>query len=301
MNAPDDGNSVAVEPGSRPMAVVGAGTLGRRIALMLATRGTEVRVFDTSPDQQSAAVDFVQSELPAVVGRMPGASAGQAVVSRQLASAVTDAWLVVEALPERLDLKKQVFADLDRLAPADAILATNSSSYPSSQLLDHVTRPERVVNTHFYMPPQRNAVEIMSSGRTDDRIIDLLMSTLPAYGLVPFHVREQSIGFIFNRIWGAIKREALAVVAEGVATPEEGDGIYKLCLGAPQGPFLMMDFVGLDVVLDIEEHYASVRKGLPESPRRLLRDYIDQGRLGLKSGQGFYNWPQPPQDPAATN
>jgi 3-hydroxybutyryl-CoA dehydrogenase len=271
------------------MAVIGAGTLGRRIALMLATRGGEVRIFDVAGDQQAAAIGFVESELPGLVARLPTASAGRVQGTADLSSAVTGAWLVIEALPERLQLKKQIFAELDRLAPADAILATNSSSYPSSQIIDGVSRPERVLNAHFYMPPVSIAVEVMSCGHTDEHVIDLLMQTLPTYGLVPFRVRTESVGFIYNRIWGAIKREALTVVAEGVATPEEVDRIFELSLGARRGPFRTMDNVGLDVVLDIEEHYAAVRDGIPEAPRQLLHQYLNRGWLGVKSGRGFYD------------
>lgn len=272
-----------------PMAVVGAGTLGRRIALMLATQGGEVRVFDTTAEQGVAAVEFVEAELPKLLESRTDGSPGRAAASRSLAEAVAGVWLVVEALPERLELKQQLFGELDRLAPADAILATNSSSYPSSQMIDGVSRPQRVVNTHFYMPPVSNAVEIMSCGHTRRPVIDLLMETLPAYGLVPFEARQESVGFIYNRIWAAIKREALEVVAEGVATPEEVDRIFQLTLRSPYGPFRAMDAVGLDVVLDIEEHYAALRDGIPDRPRQLLREYLDQGRLGLKSGQGFYD------------
>lgn len=276
---------------SRPVALVGAGTLGRRIALMLATRGGEVRISDPAADQRAAAVRYVEDVLPGVLGRVPGGSAGHAVAADDLATAVDGAWLVVEAVPERLEVKRPVFRELDRLAPADAILASNSSSYPTSRLVEAVGRPELLVNTHFYMPPERTAVEVMSCGRTDPAVIRLLMEVLPSYGLQPFEVRRESTGFIYNRIWAAIKREALAVVEEGVATPEEVDELFGLNLGTDRGPFARMDAVGLDVVLDIEEHYAAERTGLPEGPRRLLREMIEQGRLGVKSGRGFYDHP----------
>jgi 3-hydroxybutyryl-CoA dehydrogenase len=115
------------------------------------------------------------------------------------------------------------------------------------------------------------------------------MDKLPHYGLVPFHVRRESDGFIFNRIWAAIKRESLMVVEEGVASPEDVDGMWDIWVRAGVAPFQLMDRVGLDVVLDIEEHYASVRPGIPEGPRNLLREYVEQGRLGVKSGRGFYD------------
>lgn len=151
-----------------------------------------------------------------------------------------------------------------------------------------VEHPERLLNMHFLMPPQANSVELMSCGETDNDIIDALMQHLPRYGLVPFRVRRDSVGFIFNRIWAAIKRETLMVLEEGVATPADIDGIFREVFGSPAGPVRMMDQVGLDVVLDIEEHYAQIRDGIPEGPRRLLREYIARGHLGVKSGQGFY-------------
>jgi 3-hydroxybutyryl-CoA dehydrogenase len=274
---------------SRPTAVIGSGTLGQRIALMLASAGGEVRLYDPNPQQAEAGRLYIERELENVVAARQGATAGRVRVATSLEDALTEVWMVVEAVPERLDLKIKLFGDLDRLAPADAVLASNSSSYPSSQFIAEVTRPERVVNTHYYMPPEQAAVEIMSCGKTDDAIIALLMERLPACGLVPFQVRTESVGFIFNRIWAAVKREALAVVAEGASTPEDVDRIAHVLTGAPGGPFRMMDKVGLDVVLDIEEHYAETRSGVPSGPRELLRKYIDEGRLGVKSGRGFYS------------
>lgn len=273
----------------RPVAVIGAGTLGRRIALMLATRGGEVRITDPAPDQRTAAVRYVTDALPDVVAGIAGGSPGRVCSAGQLVEAVEDAWLVVEAVPERLEVKRPVFLELNAVAPPDAILASNSSSYPTSRLVDVVERPALLVNTHFYMPPERTAVEVMSCGQTDPAVIRLLLDVLPSYGLRPFEVRRESTGFIYNRIWAAIKRESLAVVEEGVATPEEVDELFGLNLGTTRGPFARMDAVGLDVVLDIEEHYAAERPGLPEGPRRLLREMIADGQLGEKSGRGFYD------------
>lgn len=273
----------------RPVAVIGAGTLGRRIALMFATRGGEVRLFDPQPQTRKEGVAYAQARVAKVVGHAEGASAGTVAPAGSLAAAVEGAWLVVEAVPERLELKREVLADLDRLAPADAIVASNSSSFPASRFADALARPQRLVNLHFYMPPRMAAVEVMSCGQTDLAVIATLMQVLPGFGLVPFEVLAESQGFIYNRIWAAIKREALAVVAEGVSTPQDVDEIFTLCLGAPFGPFRMMDAVGLDVVLDIEEHYAAERPGIPEGPRILLRGHLSEGRLGAKSGAGFYD------------
>jgi 3-hydroxybutyryl-CoA dehydrogenase len=278
---------------SRPVAVIGAGTLGRRIALMFAAHGAEVNIYDLAEAQRNAAVDYVSHNLPALTEGLTGVVPGHVSAQADLAEAVHDAWLVVEAIPERVELKIQVFGQLDELAPADAILASNSSSYASRMFLDKVQRPERVLNIHFYMPPKQNAVDVMSCGKTDRDVIDFVIATLPQFGLYPFEARRESTGFIFNRVWAAVKRESLEVVAEGVSTPQEVDEMFQLNTGSA-GPFRMMDQVGLDVVLDIEEHYCAEHPEYPEGPRRLLRTYLQHGRLGVKSGAGFYDdYPRP--------
>lgn len=274
---------------SRPVAVIGAGTLGRRIALMFAAHGGEVAIHDLSAEQRDAAVDYVTQTLPDLADGLNGVVPGRVSAQADLADAVGNAWLVIEAIPERLELKKQIFGQLDELAPADAILASNSSSYASRLFLDKVHQPERVLNIHFYMPPKQNAVDVMSCGQTDRGIIDFVLETLPRFGFYPFEARRESTGFIYNRIWAAVKRESLEVVAEGVSTPQEIDQMYRINTGSAAGPFRMMDRVGLDVVLDIEEHYCAEHPEYPEGPREVLRSYVQQGRLGVKSGAGFYD------------
>ena len=276
----------------RPVVIVGAGTLGRQIAAMYAAGGTEVRIFDLSAQQRDAARRYAAAQAEELRSKLnldaPRLGTVQAV--EELAAAVRGAWMVIEAVPERLELKRELFGELDRLADPDAILASNSSSLPTSQFIGKVQHRERVLNTHYQQPPDLPSVELMSDGETDEAIIDLLMRKLPQYGFVPFHVRRESDGFIFNRIWAAIKRECLMVVEEGVARPEDVDRMWEIFTAAGVPPFRLMDRVGLDVVLDIEEHYAQVRPGVPEGPRRLLRNYIDEGRLGVKSGRGFYDY-----------
>jgi 3-hydroxybutyryl-CoA dehydrogenase len=270
----------------RPVAVIGGGTLGRRIALTFAAHGATVKIYDPAEKQRDAAVDFVVQNIPP--------SAGGASAEADLADAVAGAWLVVEAIPERLELKKEMFGQLDKLAATDAIMASNSSSYASRLFLDQVRHPERVLNIHFYMPPKQNAVDVMSCGQTDRDVLDFVMATLPQFGLYPFEAHRESTGFIFNRIWAAVKRESLEVVAEGVSTPQDVDRMFQINNGTGAGPFRMMDQVGLDVVLDIEEHYCAEHPEYPEGPRRLLRSYLEQGRLGVKSGAGFYDdYPRP--------
>lgn len=274
----------------RPVTVIGGGTLGRRIALMFASGGAEARIHDLSADVRAAAVAFVEETLPSVVAGREGAEAGTIRAFDDLDEAVAGAWLVIEAIPERLDLKTPLFGRLDAAVAPDTILATNSSSYASRHVIGEVTHPERVLNMHFYMPPQQNAVDLMSDGQTDPAVIEFLRGELPHYGVHPFVAHRESTGFIFNRIWAAIKRESLAVVADGVSTPEDVDAMWMVNTGAPAGPFRMMDQVGLDVVLDIEDHYAAEDPHLPEGPRRLLHEYVDAGHLGRKTGRGFYGY-----------
>jgi 3-hydroxybutyryl-CoA dehydrogenase len=275
----------------RPVTIVGAGTLGRLIATVFAAGGSDVRLFDTSAEQRDAGRDYLEEHVADVRDALDlrPARTGRVEVADDLPRAVDGAWLVIESVPERVDVKIEVFGELDRVAPRDAILATNSSSLPSRLVIDKVEHRERVLNMHYQQPPELNAVELMSCGETDPDVIDALMDKLPEYGLAPFRVRRESDGFIFNRIWAAIKRECLMVVEEGVAAPEDVDEMWKIFTRPGIPPFELMDRVGLDIVLAIEEHYAEVRAGIPEGPRKLLRQYIDEGRLGVKSGGGFYD------------
>ncbi|MCV7093359.1 3-hydroxyacyl-CoA dehydrogenase family protein [Mycobacterium interjectum] len=275
---------------NRPAAVIGAGTLGRRIALMFASRGGTVRIFAPRAEQRNSAIRYVLETLPKVLAQRGFGDVGGAIGAGSLEEALDDAWLVVESVPEKLEIKKATWDQIDHAAPPDTIFGTNSSSYPSRLMADSVRDKTRLCNTHFYMPPEANAVDLMSDGQTDRGLLDTLLRVLPEFGVFPFEARKECTGFIFNRIWAAIKRESLAVVAEGIARPEDVDGMFKVNWGVPAGPFQMMDMVGLDVVLDIENHYAEEFPQLPEHVRELLRSHVDAGRLGVKTGQGFYTY-----------
>ena len=209
-----------------------------------------------------------------------------------LAEALDGAWLAVESAPEKLEIKIPLWGQIDEAAAADTIFATNSSSYPSRLMAENVRDKTRLCNMHFYMPPEVNGVELMSDGQTDRGLLDTLLTVLPEFGVHPFEVRRESTGFIFNRIWAAIKREALTVVAEGVARPEDVDGMFKVNWRVLAAPFRLMDQVGLDVALDIEAHYAEQFSHLPTNARDLLQDYVDAGKLGVKTGEGFYSYPK---------
>jgi 3-hydroxybutyryl-CoA dehydrogenase len=275
---------------NRPVAVIGAGTLGQRIALMFASRGGTVRIYARRDEQLAAANLFVADNLPRVIEDRGFGEPGAATTTTSLAEALDGAWLAVESAPEKLEIKIPLWGEIDKLAQADTIFATNSSSYPSRLMAENVSDKTRLCNTHFYMPPEVNALDLMSDGETDRGLLDTMLAVLPEFGVYPFEARKECTGFIFNRVWAAIKRESLAVVAEGVARPEDVDGMYKLNLGAPAGPFQLMDLVGLDVALDIENHYVDEFPRLPTGPRDLLQSYVDAGKLGIKSGEGFYKY-----------
>jgi 3-hydroxybutyryl-CoA dehydrogenase len=273
---------------NRPVAVIGAGTLGRRIAVMFASRGGTVRICAPRAEQRAAAVQYVTETVPKVVADRGFGEVGGATAAGSLEDALDDAWLAVESVPEKLDIKIEAWGQIDEAAPPDTIFATNSSSYPSRLMAEKVRDKSRLCNMHFYMPPEINGVDLMSDGETDRGLLDTLLTVLPEFGVHPFEARKECTGFIFNRVWAAIKREALAVVAEGVARPEDVDGLFRVNFGVPAGPFQMMDLVGLDVALDIENHYCDEFGHLPKKSRDLLQSYVDAGKLGLKTGEGFY-------------
>jgi 3-hydroxybutyryl-CoA dehydrogenase len=275
---------------NRPVAVVGAGTLGRRIALMFASRGGTVRIYGRRDEQLAAAKLYVAESLPRVIDNRGFGEPGVVIVTTSLAQALDDAWLAVESAPEKLEVKIPLWGEIDGLAPAGTIFATNSSSYPSRLMSEKISDKTRLCNMHFYMPPEVNGLDLMSDGETDRGLLDSLLTVLPEFGVYPFEARKECTGFIFNRVWAAIKRESLAVVAEGVARPEDVDGMYRLNLGAPAGPFQLMDLVGLDVALDIENHYVDEFPQLSKAPRELLQAYVDAGKLGIKTGEGFYRY-----------
>lgn len=275
---------------NRPVAVIGAGTLGRRIALMFATRGGTARIYAPRAEQRASAVQYVTETVPKVVQDRGFGEVGVATAAGSLEEALDGAWLAVESVPEKLEIKIAAWDQIDQSAPPDTIFATNSSSYPSRLMAEKVRDKSRLCNMHFYMPPEFNAVDLMSDGETDRGLLDTLLTVLPEFGVYPFEARRECTGFIFNRVWAAIKRESLAVVAEGVARPEDVDGMFKVNWRVPAGPFELMDQVGLDVVLDIENHYAEEFPYLPQHVRDLLQAYVDAGKLGVKTGEGFYTY-----------
>lgn len=272
-----------------PVTIIGGGVQGKRLALMWASQGGSVHVIDPMAEQRKAVEAYVDAGLDAHVRKVAG-KRGSVHTYPDLASAELDqSWLVIEAIPERLSLKRELFAALDQQTHPDCILATNSSSYVVGEMHGDIKYKHRAINAHCFWPPEVDPLELMGTSETPTSLIEFMMQQGKRHGFRPFHVKRESTGLMFNRIWAAIKREALMVVEEGVATAEEVDEIFAAVLGAKTVPMRQMDVVGIDTVLAIEEHYAQVRQ-VPETPRKLLRQMIADGKLGEKNGQGFYKW-----------
>ena len=280
------------------VAIIGAGTMGWQIAARTARSGRVVALYDAMDGAVERALGKIRDELPTALtesGQVWDVPAllGRVRAAGSLAEAVADADLVIEAVREHLPTKREVFAEIDRLAP-HAILATNSSSLPSATLADTVTRPERLLNMHFFSPIwQREMLEVMSCGETDQAVIDTAMDFGRSLGLITAEVRGQSMGFIINRVWRAVKRESMRVVDEGHATPEDVDRLWMGFFGTPTGPFGVMDMVGLDVVSDIEASYVAVTLDPTDRVSPTLGVKVAAGELGEKTGQGFYAHPNP--------
>ena len=254
-----------------------------------------MRIHARRAEQRANATQYVTETLPKLLEDRGFGELGVATATGSLEEALDGAWLAVESVPEKLEIKIPLWGQIDQAAPPDTIFATNSSSYPSRLMAENVRDKARLCNTHFYMPPEVNALDLMSDGETDRGLLDTLLSVLPEFGVYPFEALRECTGFIFNRVWAAIKRESLAVVAECVARPEDVDGMFKVNFGVQAGPFQMMDLVGLDVALDIENHYCEEFPYLPSKSRDLLQSYVDAGKLGVKTGEGFYTYPNTTQ------
>ncbi|MCW4036447.1 MAG: 3-hydroxyacyl-CoA dehydrogenase family protein, partial [Candidatus Bathyarchaeota archaeon] len=192
------------------------------------------------------------------------------------------------------------FRRLDNVCDEHTILATNSSSIRVSMIEGATGRPDRVINMHFYsFPSRRSIVELMRGASTSDETMERARRFAIEIGMVPIKVMKESTGFVFNRVWRAIKRECLHLVDDGIASFEDVDRIWMILYDREIGPFGMMDRIGLDVVRDIEMVYYGESGDERDRPPRLLLEKIERGELGVKTGKGFYTYPEPAfQDPS---
>lgn len=209
-----------------------------------ASAGYTVHIRDPSEQQRADALAYIRDNVTSYAAVTGCAQPGGALAFADLPAAVANAWLVFEAVPEILSLKTATFAELERHAPGDALLCSNSSSYKSGEMLGEVSAPTRprILNTHYMMPPANRLVELMTCGFTAPAVLPWLAERHREAGLKPHVAAKESTGFIFNRVWAAVKREVLMVLAEGVTTPAEVDEIWvEMFAGKTEGPCRMMD------------------------------------------------------------
>jgi 3-hydroxybutyryl-CoA dehydrogenase len=284
----------------KTVSVIGLGTLGTQIAIQVAYHGYTVHAYDQDPHAFERTIQSTQDMMraqqaypPMGVDNWEGA-ASKVGLAADLAEALTDGDLVIETLPENLDLKRQIWSRLDSLAPQEALLATNSSSIPVSRLEIVTQRPAKCLNMHFYMPALgQTVVDLMGGTQTTEEVLQTAKEFVWSVQCIPLMVKKETMGFCFNSIWRAIKRQSLYLWAEGFVDFRDIDRAWMVMFRQPVGPFFLMDKVGLDVVYDIEISYYNDSKDPKDHPPKALKDMIERGELGMKTGKGFYSYPNP--------
>lgn len=277
------------------IAVIGAGTMGHGIAHVAAMMGATVHLYDALAGGASAGKDKVAKNLAKGVelGKVE-ASAREAALGRilpfdELAPACAGADAVIEAVPERLELKQEIFRELERLTPRHALLATNTSSLPIAAIAGSIESGSRVVGMHFFNPVHvMKLVEVVQHPGADPAMVALAVALAERMGKTPITVAD-SPGFASSRLGLVIGLEAMRMVEQGVASAADIDTAMKLGYGHPMGPLELTDLVGLDVRLGIAEYLAQAI-GPAFTPPQTLRDKVAAGHLGKKSGQGYYRW-----------
>jgi 3-hydroxybutyryl-CoA dehydrogenase len=284
------------------IAIVGTGTLGAQIALLAANAGCSVNVFDKQPGAFDQMIQKLHTDLktkqvvPFIAFDRWDALRRKMHQADKLQAAVKDVDLVIEAVPENLELKQAIFRRLGENAPPAAILATNSSSIPVSRLEQSSGRPERCLNLHFYMPLQgMNIADVMGGTCTLAEVMEKGINWVRSLGCIPLTVKKELLGFCFNRVWRAVKREVLHMWANDFVDFRDIDRAWMKFTGREDrpGPFGLMDNVGLDVIYDIEMVYYRNSKDPKDHPPEALKQKIESGELGVKAGRGFYSYPNP--------
>jgi 3-hydroxybutyryl-CoA dehydrogenase len=278
------------------IAVVGGGTMGNGIAHVAAQSGKSVKLLDISEEVLTSAMATIGKNLDRQVKKSVLDEAGKADVlgrieiGTDLAAGVADVDLVVEAAPEKMELKRQIFATLDASAPQGAILATNTSSISITDIAAGTSRPDKVIGMHFMNPvPVMKLVEIIRGLATSDETTTAVVELAEELGKTPVEVNDFP-GFVANRVLLPMINEAVTALMEGVAEAEAIDTVMKLGMNHPMGPLALADLIGLDTCLSILE---VLHAGLGDdrySPSPLLRKYVAAGWLGRKSGRGFYDY-----------
>ena len=276
-------------------AVLGAGTMGHGIAHVLAASGIETRLFDISDEAVEAGRTKVAANLEKGVARgkvtEDQRDAALALLSgtSDLDAAIDGVDIVIEAVPERMELKTKIFAELGSKLGPEVVLATNTSSLSIKEIAEAADSPERVVGMHFFNPVHiMKLVEVVRTEHSSESAAEMALDLARRMGKQPIDVRDAP-GFASSRLGIAIGMEAIRMVEEKVASAEDIDKAMTLGYGFPMGPLKLTDLVGLDVRLAIAD-YLKGELGDRFDPPQLLRDMVERGELGKKSGQGFYTW-----------
>ncbi len=280
---------------TRKIAVIGAGTMGRGIAHVSALGGFETNLYDISADMLKSAQETINSNLSKAVARniIGQAQADSALerlsFERDLNRVLQDCNFVIEAVPEKIEIKTELFGQFDRLCSREAVFASNTSSLSITEIAAVVSKPQRVIGMHFFNPVHKmKLVEIVKGLETDEATILTTQEVGRQMGKEIVTIKE-SPGFITSRINAMIGNEAFYMLQEGIASAEEIDKALKLGLNHPMGPFEMVDLVGLDTRLSILK-FLHQTLGEKYRPCPLMEQYVRAGRLGRKAGKGVYDY-----------
>lgn len=279
----------------KKIAIIGSGAMGHGIAQVCAQAGYLVVMRDIKQEFLDNAVSKVRESLGILVSKgklsQPAmdTAMGNLKTTLDMKEAIAGSQIVVEAVPEIMDLKKKVFTEISNLASADAILATNTSTMSISEIGNVVKNPTRFVGLHFFNPVNRmKLVEVIYGNKTNDATADLLCEVSKKIEKVPVKVLKDRPGFIVNRISAPVQALLSAILDEGKIQPQELDAVLKR-MGAKMGPFEVADYVGLDVFCHILEYYAKTLN--PKyKPGRYLTSKVQKNELGMKTGKGIYTW-----------
>ena len=280
----------------RRVAVIGAGTMGSGIAQVCAQTGWETHLFDAFPESLERGIGNIEEFWERGISKGKTTSqqkeewSSNLILDSEISEAVMDSDIVIEAVPEKMELKRSIFQELEDLAPPNAILATNTSGLPVSEIAAHTSCPERVIGMHFFNPvPLMKLLEIVRHKSVDERTVSIAKEVGEAMGKTTILIRDVP-GFATSRLGVVLGNEAIRMLAEGVASASDIDTAMRLGYRHPLGPLELSDLVGLDVRRDILNSLAEAFDDDWYRPHALLEKLVDSGNLGKKTGSGIYNW-----------